>query len=59
MLKRVSLTVDPVDYMAIEQLAKQSSVSASWLIRRAMKEFLERHAGEEFLEIPFGKKDED
>lgn len=42
-LRRVTLTVDPDDYHAMEVLARRSDVSASWLVRRAMREFLERH----------------
>lgn len=51
-LRRVTLTVDPDDYSAIDELAKQSDVSASWLIRRSMKEFLDRHTEDERIEIP-------
>jgi hypothetical protein len=53
--KRVTLTVDPDDYSAIEQLAQHSNVSASWLIRRSMREFLDKHRGNEYLEILFDK----
>ncbi|MCG7866480.1 MAG: ribbon-helix-helix domain-containing protein [Candidatus Thiodiazotropha taylori] len=55
-LKRVTLTVDPDDYEAIDELAHDNNVSASWLIRRSMREFLERHAGESALEIPLGRE---
>jgi len=41
-LRRVTLTVDPDDYAAMERLARRSKVSASWLVRRSMREFLER-----------------
>jgi len=41
-LRRVTLTVDPDDYAAMEALGRRSDVSASWLVRRAMREFLER-----------------
>lgn len=41
-LRRVTLTVDPDDYAALEVLARRSKVSASWLVRRSMREFLER-----------------
>ena len=41
-LRRVTLTVDPEDYTKIEGLAHRSDVSASWLVRRAIREFLER-----------------
>tara|TARA_R110001599_G_C12268910_1_gene661163 strand:- start:1905 stop:2105 length:201 start_codon:yes stop_codon:yes gene_type:complete len=55
-MKRVTLTVDPDDYEAIDKLARQSDVSASWLIRRSMREFLEQHVGEKKLEIPLGRE---
>ncbi len=45
-LRRVTLTVDPDDYATIEELAKRSKVSASWLVRRSMREFLERRGTE-------------
>ena len=45
-MKRVTLTVDPDDYAAIDRLAHENDVSASWIIRRSMQEFLERQKGE-------------
>lgn len=45
-LRRVTLTVDPEDYAALEGLADRSDVSISWLVRRAVREFLERRAAE-------------
>ena len=42
-LRRVTVTLDPDDYAVVEKMAKSSDVSASWLIRRSMREFLERH----------------
>lgn len=45
-LRRVTLTVDPDDYSALELLGQQSDVSASWLVRRAIREFLERRGRE-------------
>lgn len=50
-LKRVTITVDPDDYACIEKMAKSGSVSASWLIRRSMREFLDRHGREGSIEI--------
>jgi predicted transcriptional regulator len=41
-LRRVTLTVDPDDYATLEALARRSDVSASWLVRRSIREFLER-----------------
>ncbi len=55
-MKRVTLTVDPDDYAAIDKMAIRSDVSASWIIRRSMREFLERHQGETQLEIPFDRE---
>ncbi len=43
-LRRVTLTVDPDDYVMMETLARKSKVSTSWLVRRSMREFLERAA---------------
>lgn len=45
-LRRVTLTVDPDDYAAMKRLARRSKVSASWLVRRSMREFLERTTAE-------------
>ena len=46
-LKRVTLTLDPDDYASIDHLARRSEVSASWLIRRAVREFLEHHESDQ------------
>ena len=46
-LQRVTLTLDPGDYASIERLGKRSQVSSSWLIRRAVREFLERHQSDD------------
>ena len=51
-MKRVSLTFDPDYYAAIDRLAQKSNVSASCIIRRSMREFLDHHRGDELLEIP-------
>jgi hypothetical protein len=52
MLKRVTLTVDPDDYAAMEHLAQRSEVSVSWLIRRAVREFLQLHQNEAKIVLP-------
>jgi metal-responsive CopG/Arc/MetJ family transcriptional regulator len=41
-MKRITVTVDPDDYAAFDRLAQEGEVTASWLIRRSMREFLER-----------------
>lgn len=43
-MRRVTVTVDPDDYEAFDEIAHSTDVTASWLIRRSMREFLERHA---------------
>ena len=41
--RRVTLTLDPEDYRSFERIARESDVSVSWLIRQAMREFLDRY----------------
>ena len=53
-MKRVTMTVDPADYAVLEQMAKDGDVSASWLIRRSMREFIERHGTSGTVEITLG-----
>jgi len=40
-MKRITITVDPNDYEAMSQFARESDVTVSWLIRRLMREFLD------------------
>lgn len=53
-MKRITVTVDPDDYAAFGALARNSEVTASWLIRRSMREFLERHESEGVLKLTLG-----
>jgi predicted transcriptional regulator len=53
-LTRITISVDPDDYASMELLAENSRVSTSWLIRRAMREFLERREGGETINISLG-----
>lgn len=50
-MKRITVTVDSDDYEALDQLAQRSDVSASWLIRRSMREFLDRYGKEGTIDI--------
>jgi hypothetical protein len=46
-LVRRTFSVDPDDYEAFEKLGEENSLSAAWLIRKSMKEFLDKvRAGE-------------
>ena len=42
-LIRVTVSVDKEDYAAVGTLAQRMEVSASWLIRQAMRDFLEKY----------------
>lgn len=54
-MKRITVTVDPDDYEAFDQLARNSDVTASWLIRRSMREFLQRHANDRTVKLTLGE----
>ena len=41
-MKRITITVEPDDYAAVTRIAKDNDITVSWLIRRLMREFLER-----------------
>lgn len=51
-MKCVIPTSNPDDYREINMLAQKNIVSASWLIRRFMRKFRERHVSNDFLGIP-------
>ncbi len=50
-LVRVTLSVDPDDYAAMDVLAKKTSLSTARLVRQAMREFLEKYQTESSLMI--------
>ena len=50
-MKRITVTVDPDDYTAFSRLARNSEVTASWLIRRSMREFLARHEQDGVVQV--------
>lgn len=51
-LTRITISVDPDDYASMERLAEDSRFSTSWLIRQAMREFLERRESDDMINIP-------
>lgn len=53
-MKRITVTVDPGDYAVFDRLARNSEVSASWLIRRSMREFLDRYEEEGVVQVTLG-----
>jgi predicted transcriptional regulator len=54
--KKLRPTVDQEDYQAIDRMAGRSDVSASWLIRRSMREFLDRHRENGVVEVHLGRR---
>lgn len=40
---RVTVSVTPEDYNTLNMLANQGDVSVSWVVRRAVHEYLQRH----------------
>lgn len=55
-MKCIIPTFDPDDCREINTLAQQNIISASWLIRRFMRKFRERHVSNDFLGIPFTRE---
>ena len=53
-MKRITVTVDPDDYAAFDRLAQEGKVTASWLIRRSMREFLERRDKDGIVALNIG-----
>ena len=53
-MKRITVTVDPDDYTAFSRLARNSEVTASWLIRRSMREFLAHHEQDGVVQVTLG-----
>jgi len=43
-LVRVTISLDPEAYAAFERLGDKAHLSRSWLIRKAMREFLDRNS---------------
>jgi len=49
---RVSVTLDEGEYAALGRLGSALDLSAAWMIRRAVSEFVARHGGEIEAELP-------
>jgi predicted transcriptional regulator len=41
-MMRITISIDPDEYQAIEGLAEKDERSAAWVIRKAVREYLER-----------------
>ncbi len=51
LMKRITFTLYPDDYAAFSRLARNSEVTVSWLVRRSMREFLERHEEDGVVQV--------
>ena len=45
-MKRITITIEPDDYAPMTRVAKNNDVTVSWLMRRPVREFLERQERE-------------
>lgn len=54
-VRRITVTVDPDGYAAFDRLAQQGRVTASWLIRRSIREFIDRHEREGVTALQIGE----
>ncbi len=41
-MTRITISIDPNEYETVEKIAEKDERSASWVIRKAVSEFLER-----------------
>lgn len=48
-LVRVTISLDPEDYAAFERLGEHARLSRSWLIRKAMREYLDRNRDSDYV----------
>jgi predicted transcriptional regulator len=55
-LMRVTVSIDPDDHAILELLAKNNDLSASWYIRKAIRQFLETDSSAQAL-ISEGKSE--
>jgi predicted transcriptional regulator len=55
---RITVSLTQEEYIALSDLADQKDVSLSWIIRQAIKKYLEKDAEEsqKQLELPFDIK---
>ena len=54
-MKRITITVQPDDYAAVARVAKDNDVTVSCLMRRLMREFLERQEREGSFRLEIGR----
>ena len=49
---RISVSLEAEDHRDLNLIAEKSDVSVAWVIRRAIAEFLDKHRGLAFGQLP-------
>jgi hypothetical protein len=55
---RLSVSIDAADHAAISKLAADLNLSAAWVVRKAVSEFVSRNCAEEQRELPLLRRSE-
>lgn len=42
-MMRITISIDPEEYQAVENMAEKDERSAAWVIRKAVREYLANH----------------
>jgi len=53
---RLSVSLDPQDHAEICRIASDLNLSAAWIVRRAVSEFVDRHEKSAQAELPLGPR---
>lgn len=51
-IARISVSLDDQDYQVLREIADKNDVSAAWIVRRAVADFLDRNAAEQQGVLP-------
>ena len=51
---RITVSLQEKDFADLEAIAKDRDVSISWVVRRAVSEFLDRHGNRLQRDLPIG-----
>ncbi|WP_139212397.1 ribbon-helix-helix protein, CopG family [Jannaschia pohangensis] len=46
-IARISVSLDDQDYQVLREIADKNDVSAAWIVRRAVSEFLDRKSADQ------------
>ena len=51
-IARISVSLDHQDYQVLRDIAEKNDVSAAWIVRRAVADYLGRNAAEQQALLP-------